>query len=124
MRNPDIEYLQAIVDRPKDEGRVVYTPLHTTFPTYTHPVNPDYPSCPLGMRVSDLPRGWASAGDVMKGEVGRHRPPSNGHPKLTPHDVVFIKEWIKGGGTSTELVKTYGVHKSTISRIVRGQLWA
>ena len=107
----------------KSEGRVVYTPPGRGVSTFMV-VNPLYPSCPLGMRVSDLPQGWASAGHGEGvGHKSRNVGESNTKAKLTPDDVTTIRQLVDGGTPAVTLAHHYGVEKSTISRVVRGVTW-
>jgi hypothetical protein len=43
--------------------------------------------------------------------------------KLTPEQVVVIRELYNAGRTQRELCQAYGVSKETIGRIVRGESW-
>jgi len=101
----------------RSEGRLVYTPSHPDHVSTFIPVNPMYPSCPLGMRVSDLPVGWASSGTSQN--VGE----DNGRAKLTVADVTYIRDAVTRGTPAVTLAHTLGVNKSTISRVVRGFTW-
>lgn len=102
-----------------NEGRVVYAPLHAPRVVTFAPLNTDYPSCPLGLRVSDLPIGWATAGRQPASRPdGKPRT-----PKLTPDEVVSIRHAIQGGATATSLAPKYGVALTTITRIARGETW-
>lgn len=109
----------------RSEGRVVYTPpsgRRLDLSTYLV-VNPLYPSCPLGMRVSDLPTGWASAGHEGGGHKSRNAGVDNTKAKLTPSDVTTIRRLVDQGTPAVTLADDYGVAKSTISRVVRGVTW-
>ena len=110
----------------KSEGRVVYSPPSghgLDLSTYLV-VNPLYPSCPLGMRVSDLPPGWASAGhEDGVGHKSRNAGVSNVKAKLTTDDVHMIRRLVDEGTPAVTLSHKYGVAKSTISRVVKGVTW-
>ena len=107
----------------KSEGRVVYSPPGHGVSAFMV-VNPLYPSCPLGMRVSDLPTGWASGGhEDGVGHKSRNAGSDNSKAKLTPEDVTTIREMVGNGTPAVTLADDYGVAKSTISRVVRGVTW-
>jgi hypothetical protein len=44
-------------------------------------------------------------------------------PKLTPADVVAIREAVAAGQSRLELAAHYDVHRSHIDRLVRGENW-
>ena len=107
----------------KSQGRVVYTPPGRGVSTFSV-VNPLYPSCPLGMRVSDLPTGWASAGhEDGVGHKSRNVGEGNTKAKLTVDDVHTIRRLVDEGTPAVTLARRYDVEKSTISRVVRGVTW-
>lgn len=83
--------------------------------------NPDYPSCPLGMRVSDLPRGWASAGHVSR--VYTESLQVYGNAKLTPQAAEDIRTRHVNGEPGSHIAHAYGVHPSQVSRILSGKAW-
>jgi hypothetical protein len=106
----------------KSEGRVVYAPRITTayIPGW-RPPNPLYPDCPMGLRVTDLPRGWASAGMQLALSAGAGKPRT---PKLTPDEVTEIRAAVEVGVSCTRLAAHYGVALSTITRLARGETWS
>jgi hypothetical protein len=89
-----------------------WEPLHAA--TEPPPLNPTYPSCPLGVRVSDLPEGWALA--------GRSAPPTMTYEgaKLTPDAVATIRNTTV---KSVTLARRYGVTPKTIYRVRHGLTW-
>lgn len=81
------------------------------------PLNPTYPSCPLGVRVSDLPEGWAFA--------DRSAPLPltvivEARAKLTPMDVNTIRE---SPAPIVALARRYSVTRKTIYRVQHGLTW-
>lgn len=52
---------------------------------------------------------------------GENRP---NRPKLTPGDVITIRNWHALGRTTKNLAEQYRVHPSTISRIVNGKAYS
>ena len=54
---------------------------------------------------------------------GRSAVANNGHAKLTPEDVVFIRRKVKNGQSVFELAEIYDVTVGTISNVVSNKTW-
>lgn len=60
---------------------------------------------------------------VAKRRQALHRGVDNGRAKLTPVDVLVIREAVKSGAERKTLARRYGVDPQTIGGIAHGRLW-
>ena len=89
-----------------ESNHITWTPAFTLRPP--PPLNSDYPSCPFGMRVGDLPRHWADAGQSVP----------TGTLKIPPTKREAIQSDYAAGLSRADLVRRHDVHPRTINRIV------
>lgn len=86
----------------------------------------DTPACinPVRLRLGTAAENMAEMDARGRRVNVSHRGEANGSAKLTAADARVIREWGPAGWTQLDLAAVFGVSRSAIQRVVRGETWA